>query len=283
MSGELMSEIVMRDDPSKPVIQAVFLDWAGTVVDHGSIAPVKALEDVFLGAGVHLSHAAIRRYMGLAKKDHVRALIMEPGVTDSWLRTHGKAPSEEDVERLYAQFEPQMMEVIGNYAQVIAGAPEIAAQLRARGIRLAGTTGYTRPMLEAVEKLAAEQGYATDASAAPEDVGAGRPFPWMCYKLAIDLRVFPLSSCVKVGDTESDMLEGRNAGMWTIGVTRSGNGSGLTEQEWAALSFAKKSSMEETLAGELMQAGAHYTAESVAYIQPILAEIEGRILRGERP
>jgi len=37
----------------------------------------------------------------------------------------------------------------------------------------------------------------TDASLAPEDVGAGRPFPWMCYKLAIDLRIYPLYAARK--------------------------------------------------------------------------------------
>jgi len=276
-------EIVMEENSSKSVIPAVFLDWAGTVVDHGSIAPVKAFEDVLLDAGVSIPRSTIRRYMGLAKKDHVRALLKEADVSARWLQMHGTAPSEEDVNRLYSQFEPQMMEVIGNYAQVISGVQETAAQLRARGIRIAGTTGYTRPMLEAIQKLAAEQGYFTDASAAPEDVGVGRPFPWMCYKLAIDLRIYPLSACVKVGDTESDMHEGRNAGMWTIGVTRSGNSSGLTEQEWNALGASEKSSTERAMASELTQAGAHYTAESVAHILPVLDEIEGRILRGDRP
>jgi phosphonoacetaldehyde hydrolase len=143
--------------------------------------------------------------------------------------------------------------------------------------------GYTRPMLEIIERLAAQQGYATDASLTPEDVGAGRPFPWMCYRLAIDLRVYPLSACVKVGHTDSDMLEGRNAGLWTIGVTRSGNGSGLTEQEWVEIDPAEQSLIMANVGDQLTQAGAHYTAESVAYIMPILDKIEERILRGERP
>jgi phosphonoacetaldehyde hydrolase len=273
----------MHDSFSKSVIPAVFFDWAGTVVDHGSLAPVKALEDLFANAGISISHSAIRRYMGLAKKDHVRALLKEQDITERWIQIHGEAPSEDDVDRLYTLFEPHMMEIISNYAQVISGAPEIAAQLRARGIKLAGTTGYTRPMLEVIERLAAKQGYATDASLAPEDVGAGRPFPWMCYKLAIDLRIYPLSACVKVGDTESDMVEGQNAGMWTIGVTRSGNGSGLTEYEWATLDSAEKNAIMKRAGDELTQAGAHYITESVAHIMPILDEIEERIRRREQP
>lgn len=268
---------------SSSVIPAVFLDWAGTVVDHGSIAPVKALKDVFAAAGVSVPRPVIRRSMGLAKKDHVRDLLHEHDVVERWRELYQAEPGEADVDRLYAQFEPQMMEVLSGYAQVISGVPEISAQLRARGIKLAGTTGYTRPMLDALERLAAQQGYATDASLAPEDVGAGRPFPWMCYRLAIDLRVYPLSACVKVGDTKSDMLEGRNAGMWTIGVTRSGNGSGLTEEEWAKTDAAEQSLILVRVEDELARAGAHYTAESVAQIMPILDEIAARIERGERP
>jgi phosphonoacetaldehyde hydrolase len=273
----------MQGSGNKTLIQAVFLDWAGTVVDHGSVAPVRALEAVFASAGVSVPPTVIRRDMGLAKKDHVRKLLQEYEVVQQWRDLYGIEPADADVDRLYAQLEPKMMETLSLYSQVISGVPEIAAQLRARGIKLAGTTGYTRPMLDKIESLAAQQGYSTDASLAPEDVGGGRPFPWMCYRLAIDLRVYPLSACVKIGDTDSDMREGRNAGMWTIGVTRSGNGSGLTELEWANTDTAEQSLIMARAGEELTHAGAHYTPESVAHIMPVLDEIEARIRRGERP
>jgi phosphonoacetaldehyde hydrolase len=273
----------MQENSSKSSIQAVFLDWAGTVIDHGCVAPVKALEGVFASTGISVPDAVVRRYMGLAKKDHVRRLLEEHDVVRQWKALYGAKPTEEDVDRLYAQTELRMMEALRIYSQVISGVPEIATQLRARGIKLAGTTGYTRPMLETIERLAARQGYTTDASLAPEDIGAGRPFPWMCYRLAIDLRIYPLSACVKVGDTDSDMREGRNAGMWTIGVTRTGNGSGLTEEEWTNTDSAEQSLITSHVAGDLTQSGAHYTVESIAHVMPILNEIEMRILSGEKP
>jgi len=269
----------MRDSP----IQGVFLDWAGTVVDHGSIAPVKALEDIFEGFGVAVPRPIVRRYMGLAKKDHIRKLLQEPEVIAGWLTAHAAAPTEGDVDELYRKFEPQMMALLAGYAEVISGAVATVEALRGRGIKIAGTTGYTRPMLEELQILAAQQGYRTDASLAPEDVGAGRPYPWMCYRLAIDLRIYPLSACVKIGDTESDILEGRNAGMWTIGVTRSGNALGLTEADWERLDPSQRSRLLVEAEKELHQAGAHYTAESVGQVLPVLDEIEQRILGGELP
>ena len=167
----------MHDRRSNSIIPAIFLDWAGTVVDHGSIAPVKALEAVLASAGLSVPPAVIRRDMGLAKKDHVRRLLQEDELVQQWRSLYGSGPTETDVDRLYAQLAPKMMETLRVYSQVISGVPEVAAQLRERGMKLAGTTGYTRPMLDTIEKLAAQQGYATDASLSPEEVGAGRPFP----------------------------------------------------------------------------------------------------------
>jgi phosphonoacetaldehyde hydrolase len=267
----------------KSAIQAVFLDWAGTVVDHGSIAPVKALEDIFAEFGVTIARPLVRKYMGLAKKDHIRKLLDEPEVVAQWRNAHASRPTESDVDQLYEKFEPEIMELLSGYSDVISGAAATVGALRARGIKIAGTTGYTRPMLERLEMLAARQGYRTDASLTPEDVGAGRPYPWMCFRLAIDLRIYPISSCVKIGDTDSDILEGRNAGMWTIGLTRSGNSVGLTEAEWWQLGSNEQSRLIADADGELRSAGAHYTAETVGHILPVIDEIEQRILGGELP
>jgi phosphonoacetaldehyde hydrolase len=175
------------------------------------------------------------------------------------------------------------MEALAGYAAVISGVVDAVEAMRARGMKIAGTTGYTRPMLDQLEALAAKQGYRTDRSLAPEDAGGGRPFPWMCYRLAIDLHIYPLSACVKIGDTESDMEEGLNAGMWTIGVTRSGNSVGLSEADWAHLDQGEQKKLLACAEQELRVAGAHYTAETVAHALPLLDEIERRIANGERP
>lgn len=265
-------------------IPAVFLDWAGTAVDHGSIAPVKALQDVFHDYGLNAPRDLVRRHMGLAKKDHIRKLLLdEPNVKEQWIALHRAPPQERDVELLYAEFAPQMMDALAGYATVISGVVDAVQEMRARGIKIAGTTGYTRAMLDRLSTLAAAQGYRTDRSLAPEDAGGGRPFPWMCYRLAMDLRVYPLFACVKMGDTESDIAEGRNAGMWTIGITRSGNSVGLSEEDWSKLDPPEQKKLLACAEQELRSAGAHYTAETVARTLPILDEIAQRVAAGERP
>ena len=61
-------------------LKAVILDWAGTTVDHGSLAPVRVLQQVFAAHGVPISEAQARRDMGVLKKDHIRAILFEPSV-----------------------------------------------------------------------------------------------------------------------------------------------------------------------------------------------------------
>ena len=264
-------------------IPAVFMDWAGTAVDHGSMAPVKALEKVFAEFSITAPQGLIRKYMGLAKKDHIRKMLEEPEMQAHWIAQHHASPQESDVVAMYAKFEPQMMEVLAGYATVITGVVDTVETMRSQGMKIAGTTGYTRPMLDRLEMLAGQQGYRTDRSLAPEDAGGGRPFPWMLYRLAMDLKIYPLAACVKIGDTKSDIAEGLNAGTWTIGITRSGNTVGMSEDEWSKVDAARQHKLLGLAEQELRAAGAHYTAETVADTLPILDEIAERIASGERP
>jgi phosphonoacetaldehyde hydrolase len=130
---------------------------------------------------------------------------------------------------------------------------------------------------------AARQGFVPDSALCPEDAGAGRPLPWMCYLTAIRLELYPMPAFVKIGDTPSDIEEGRNAGTWTIGITRTGNETGLTEEEWARLSRTDQDHAVSTAERRLVAAGAHYTAACVAECDPILEEIDRRLARGEMP
>jgi phosphonoacetaldehyde hydrolase len=264
-------------------IAAVIFDWAGTTVDHGSLAPVRTLQRVFAKRDIVLSDEVARRDMGLAKRDHIRHLLGETTISDLWLARHYRLASELDVEELYQEFLPLQMDCLLEYSKVIDGVVDVVATLRSAGIRIGGTTGYTSSMLEVLEAAARKQGYMTDSSLCPEDVGVGRPHPFMCYQLAVDLKAAPLSSCVKIGDTISDIEEGRNAGMWTIGVLRTGNMIGLSESEWMVLPQIEREAALHKAETIMRTHGVHYVIESVAEALPVLEEIANRIAQGDRP
>ncbi len=264
-------------------LQAVILDWAGTAVDFGSFAPTAVFLRLFEQHGVTISPAHARLGMGLMKKDHLGTIMQHPEVRAAWQAVHGAAPSEADIDRVYADFEPQQIASITEYAQPIPGLLDAVAYIRSRGWKIGATTGYTRPMMEVLAEAARAHGYAPDAIATPSDVPAGRPYPWMCYKLATDLGVFPMAAMVKVGDTLVDVEEGLNAGMWTVGLTLSGNMVGLTEMEFAQLGKEEVTALRRKIAPRFLGAGAHYVIDTIADLPPILDVIDAALRRGEHP
>src|SRR5580704_8820698 len=129
-------------------LQAVILDWAGTVVDFGSRGPVATLQRVFEDAGVSISVTEARQSMGIAKKSHIASILEIPRVKAEWTRVHGVPPSPSDLGELYAAFVPQQIECLKQHADLIPGVAEFARRLQSRGVKIGSTTGYTRPMLD---------------------------------------------------------------------------------------------------------------------------------------
>jgi phosphonoacetaldehyde hydrolase len=261
-------------------LKAVILDWAGTTVDFGSHAPVVVLQEVFDARGVPITVEEARRDMGLLKVDHIRSILALPRVAEAWAARCGHIPVEADVQDLFVKFIPRQLERLAELSDVIAGAPKVTASLRARGLKIGSTTGYTRPMLDLVCRHAASQGYQPDASVTPDETAGGRPAPWMCFVNMTRLNVYPAAACVKIGDTPSDMQEGVNAGMWTIGVIDSGNEVGLTVSEWNRLDDAQRQAHREHASARLTRAGAQFLIHSLADLDPVLTSIEQMLQAG---
>ena len=260
-----------------PRIRAVMLDWAGTTVDHGSIAPVLALKTLFAKHEIALSMEDARRDMGLLKRDHIQAILALPNVRAEWHKQFGAEPGAEDVARLFDEFGPLQMDIITQHSQVIEDVADVTKRWRSRGLLIGSTTGYTREMLNPVLAQAAANGYRPDTSVCPDEVGAGRPAPWMLARNAQLLNVYPPSSCVKIGDTISDIEEGRNAGMWTIGLTRTGNMIGLDAESLNQLSSAQKVALLDQAADKMLSAGAHFVVEDLSACDDVLAQIETKL------
>ena len=105
----------------------------------------------------------------------------------------------------------------------------------------------------------------------------------MCYQNAINLEVYPMEAMVKIGDTVSDIQEGLNAGMWTVGITKTGSELGLTEAEAAALAPLDLSERLAAIACRFVGAGAHYIAEDIGQCPAVIDAISARLAKGERP
>jgi len=99
----------------------------------------------------------------------------------------------------------------------------------------------------------------------------------MIYENAVRLQVYPLAAVVKVGDTPADVKEGLNAGTWSIGVAGTGNGIGLSFEEFHALPANEKQIRLSKVRAELEQAGAHYVVDTLEELDSVLDDIEARL------
>ena len=257
-------------------LKALVLDWAGTTVDFGSLAPARTLQRVFARAGVPLTETEARRDMGLAKKEHIRAIFSIERVQEAWRGLHGRLPAPADIEKMYAEFLPLQLSCLVEYSAMIPGVVEAVERFRERGLKIGSTTGYTRAMLDVLLECSAKAGYRPDCSLAPGDIGSGRPEPFMIYENAVRLQVYPLAAVVKVGDTPADIEEGLNAGAWSIGVAGTGNGIGLFYEEFQGLPAGERESRLSKSRAKLEQAGAHYVIDTLDELDPVLDDIEAR-------
>ena len=264
-------------------IAAVVFDWAGTMIDFGCVAPVDAMKTVFGAEGIAIADAHARHDMGRAKRDHVRGILSIDAVRRQWHARHGRDFTEQDVGRIHDALEPVMLTTTAAHGDLIPGAAELAHALHGKGIRIGSSTGYTRTMMREILPRAAAQGYVPDYLVCAGETLEGRPSPLPMWKNMVELGVWPARRCVKVDDAEVGIREGRNAGVWTIGIAASGNGVGLRLAEWQALSPAEQRMRADAAAAPLRALGAHYIVDTVADLLPVLAEVEQRIGAGDNP
>jgi phosphonoacetaldehyde hydrolase len=264
-------------------IQAVLLDWAGTTMDYGCMAPAVVFVEVYKRQGVPITMEEARIPMGAHKRVHIQQIGEIERVRRRWEEAHDRPPTDDDVSRMFAEFVPLQLACLSDYSELIPGTLDAVSAMRARGIKIGSTTGYTTEMMRINMDDARRQGYAPDSTVCASDVPAGRPYPYMCLQNVINLGVSPVDACVKVDDTTPGVEEGLNAGMWTVGLAMSGNEIGLPLKDVQALAAADRARRRERAYTRMYQCGAHYVIDSIADLIPCLDDIEARIARGERP
>lgn len=117
--------------------KAVIFDWAGTVIDFGSFAPMGAFVETFAKFGVHVTIADARKPMGLPKRAHISAMLSQPHIAARWTAAQGSAPDESAIDKVYDLFVPLNEEVVSDYCTLVPGTLETVAYLRAKASRSA--------------------------------------------------------------------------------------------------------------------------------------------------
>lgn len=265
-------------------IEGVILDWAGTTVDFGCFAPVNVFIDIFKDAGVDVTMEEARAPMGLLKIDHIRAMLSMPRISHLWKERFGREFNEQDVEKLYAEFEPALMSSLAEYTDLIPEVMEAVQTLRSQGLKIGSTTGYTQSMMDVVVPNAHKKGYSPDFYITPDATNSlGRPYPYMIYRNMEALKLSASWKVVKVGDTTSDIKEAVNAGVWSVGVIIGSSEMGLSLSEYDALSDVDQEKAISRTEQTFLQSGADFTIKTMGELPELIERLNSLISEGKRP
>ncbi len=238
-------------------IKCVIMDWAGTAVDYGCFAPVAAFIEAFAEKGLVIDVVQTRKPMGLPKIQHIRELLSMPEVNEQFTalptRLDGRRRG-----RTKPPFREASLRLLENYTDPIPGVIPTLEKLRAEGMKIGSTTGYTREMMNVVLPAAQAKGYHVDYCATPNLLPAGRPAPYMIFENLTKLAVPSLDAVIKVGDTIADILEGVNAKVYSVGVILGSNEMALTEAETKSMPASEPEARIADVKERMLAAGASY-------------------------
>ncbi len=187
-------------------------DIAGTTVADDDAVAI-AFCSAFEKYGLKIRNEEVKPLMGYKK-----TLAIE-----SVLRSKDQQHDAETVEAIHEDFVEAMMYHYANNTGVKAmeGAEDIFMQLKHHGIFITLNTGFPKSIADTiVKRLGWNRTGMVNEYIASDEVPSGRPFPYMIHTLMQRTGITDSSSVFKIGDTEVDINEGRNAGCGlVIGVT----------------------------------------------------------------
>lgn len=253
------------------MIEAVIFDWAGTTVDYGCFAPVRAFMEAFAHFKIQVTMEETRKPMGMLKIEHIRTMLGMERIAGVWEETYGRPASDADVQAVYEQFEPKLLSILDRFSAPKPYVLDTAAELRRMGLQIGSTTGYNDKMMAIVAPKAAELGYAPDFWISPDSVaGKGRPCPYMIFENLRQLNVSSVRNAVKVGDTVSDIREGVNAGVWSVGVVEGSSELGLSQAEYEALPARERAVLAARTEKTFREAGADFVIPNLSVLPELV-------------
>ena len=268
-------------------VKACILDWSGTLCDKYVIAPAIVFQQIFDNYGVKVTMDEVRKPMGLRKDLHIKDMLLNnKNIYTRWEQIYGKNPTEDDVDKMFKDFVPMQLDCLAEYSKILPNVKETVDILRnEHNLKIGLTTGFTRDMVNVLEKNVNAQGVFLDSTVAGDDVQNGyRPAPHMVYKNLDLLDISPINSVVKVDDTIGGIGEGLNAGCWTVGVSKYSNYMNIdTIEHSEQLSDSELEQRNKISKNILETSGAHYVIDSIVDLPKIIELINLRIEKGGTP
>jgi phosphoglycolate phosphatase len=177
-------------------IRLAVLDVGGTVIHDTADVPA-VFKAALARHGLSATDAQLHAWRGAAKREVIARLA---------------AGSAADPEQVYTSFQELLIASFAEHGvKSIDGVEQAIATLRARGVRVALTTGFDRRVADG---LLASLGWRdkVDAVVCADEVAQGRPAPDMILRAMERTGVGDPREVLCAGDTDNDLQAGANAG-----------------------------------------------------------------------
>jgi phosphonatase-like hydrolase len=182
----------------------VILDISGTTVEDGGQVPF-AFSSALSANGITVTDDDIARVRGTSKRDAIRNLLPPDRIGDA--------------DRIHQEFRRNLSLLYQGGVRAIPGAAEMIHDLRARGIKVALTTGFDRDIATLLLSSLGWTRDAVDAIVCGDEVPRGRPAPDLIFVAMKLTMIEDLAKVANVGDTTTDLESAARAGVrWNIGV-----------------------------------------------------------------
>jgi phosphonatase-like hydrolase len=186
-------------------IKLVVFDIAGTTVkDAGNVK--EAFASACADFNISIPDDAINKVMGWRKIDAIKMLLLQYHP----IALENKADL---VAQIHKSFTSRMVNFYNN-DETLAPLPYALytfTTLRQQGIKVALNTGFSKIITTAILKKLQWDETIIDAVISSDEVPEGRPQACMIKALMQQFNINNPAAVAKVGDTEVDVLEGRNS------------------------------------------------------------------------
>jgi phosphonatase-like hydrolase len=199
----------------KQTVELVVFDIAGTTVqDNGAVTD--AFKTALHQYGYLVRESEISLLMGYKKTKAIEILL-------KMYEQHPDTITDSLIDRIHCLFLKQMVNYYST-SEDVAPAPdaeEVFARLKEMNIKVALNTGFSREITEVIlSRLGWIRNKKVDYVISSDEVESGRPEPFMIWNIMQQAKVKDPKQVIKVGDTEVDINEGKNAKcLYSIGIT----------------------------------------------------------------
>ena len=224
------------------ILKAVIFDLSGTLVDFGSLATIVTMKKIFQSKGIKITNDIIKKDMGIKKKLHIKKILSIPSIRSMWLNKYRRSITRIEFIDMCLRFDKELVIAVKKNLNLIPNVKNIIKLLKNNNIKVGVTTGYPKKITEIILNFLNKNKITIDSYVSEDEVKKGRPNPDMCIKNLKKLKIYNTKNCLKVDDSISGIMEGKNAKMLTVGLISTGIQMSLSKNKLRKMNKSKLNS-----------------------------------------